>query len=1093
MPKPSRGGGRPPSGKEKKTEAPSIRPDDVYEAEDSDPDELRHADRFDQVENYEYEMPSDFEDEEIDEEMAFTEEDKKMFGHMFDDMDAPASGDEGGSGGSEAEDLLSSGESEKEAGDEEEEGWSDDDEEEEGRGAGSRGQRDEMDELFGDSPSGSSQEEDGQDGSASGDDAGSGEEDEEGDEAAAARHAAMLEAVTGGGAAAARRKRRVKEVVVTEAYPESAYNLAPSANDGELTMADLIQGLGDSKGKLGAARKALERLERRTAPVAAPLPGPIKQRQERKAGYEESKREADKWLPIVKANREAPTLRFTADKAAVPRTTTTAAIAAKHQPENDMENEVAALLQAAGAHSAKAVAEAEEALSMKALTVKEARERQNRLAKMRALLFYHEAKAKRMKKIKSKEYRRKLKKSDQRKAEAAGEGGEDEIRLEQEQAEFDRAKERLTLKHRNTSRWARRAIKRGQTLTDEGTRLAVAEQLRLGQELRQRVDRMKRPKGDDSDASTSASDGEDGSGSEEEEGGNTFAGPAAGRGMGSKAKVAALELLQGGAGADDEAPATGLFALPFMRRALDRKKLEAQQAAQEVLRELEGEGGVEDAAAAAANGGGGAVGRLAFAGTGVDQRKQWERVARKEAAARDGDSDPGSDVEETTEAKARRLGKRLGWQLDDEEEEEEQQRQRAADASTVAVSTADAAAAAGAAAGEVGGAVAMSDGPIGVSMPAPGGKRRSNGGSVLEQVAAQQRGGAAQQDWLFSSRQGETPQAAAGNGAAAGGKRSRKQRQSGAGVSIGPAPASAGERQQNGGAPPAADQQQQQQQQQQEGGEAPQPAFLRSKSFQGGRPGYVFKKGPQGVGYYLDGSEAVKAARAAKQLVRRQKQQQQRGQQQKQQPAAAAGSDSEEERHMKPVQQKQNGGAGLSQAELIGRAFAGDDVAAEFAASKAAEVEGELPKEEVPGVLPGWGIWAGNQREPQWAIDAKKKAAQRKAAAAAGRKDAQLQYVVISEKWDKKSSKYKTPAVPFPYDSKETYERAMRQPLGREYNTDASFRNLTRPALLKDAGVIIEPIRFSKAMAHHDEQAAKKRAPVTTIAGGMPKRSKQRR
>jgi hypothetical protein len=38
----------------------------------------------------------------------------------------------------------------------------------------------------------------------------------------------MLEAVTGGGAAAARRKRRVKEVVVTEAYPESAYNLAPS-------------------------------------------------------------------------------------------------------------------------------------------------------------------------------------------------------------------------------------------------------------------------------------------------------------------------------------------------------------------------------------------------------------------------------------------------------------------------------------------------------------------------------------------------------------------------------------------------------------------------------------------------------------------------------------------------------------------------------------------------------------------------------------------------------------------------------------------------------------------------------------------------
>ena len=35
---------------------------------------------------------------------------------------------------------------------------------------------------------------------------------------------------------------------------------------------------------------------------------------------------------------------------------------------------------------------------------------------------------------------------------------------------------------------------------------------------------------------------------------------------------------------------------------------------------------------------------------------------------------------------------------------------------------------------------------------------------------------------------------------------------------------------------------------------------------------------------------------------------------------------------------------------------------------------------------------------------------------------------------------------------------------------DASFRDLTRPAVLKDAGVIIEPLRFSKAMAQHDEQ-----------------------
>lgn len=111
-----------------------------------------------------------------------------------------------------------------------------------------------------------------------------------------------------------------------------------------------------------------------------------------------------------------------------------------------------------------------------------------------------------------------------------------------------------------------------------------------------------------------------------------------------------------------------------------------------------------------------------------------------------------------------------------------------------------------------------------------------------------------------------------------------------------------------------------------------------------------------------------------------------------------------------------------------------------------------------------------------------------------------------------------------------------------------SFRNLTRPAVLKDAGVIIEPIRFSKHMAQHDEQVGRgvwlgrlrlagqmqaagcgvataasgpgqapaqrqgmalpaprshpvpcclqvgknaKRAAVTTVAGGMPKKSRR--
>lgn len=63
-------------------------------------------------------------------------------------------------------------------------------------------------------------------------------------------------------------------------------------------MADLIAGLGAQAGQLGAARKALERLDAE-APTEAPLPAVVRDRQTRKAGYQEAKRDLTKWQPIV--------------------------------------------------------------------------------------------------------------------------------------------------------------------------------------------------------------------------------------------------------------------------------------------------------------------------------------------------------------------------------------------------------------------------------------------------------------------------------------------------------------------------------------------------------------------------------------------------------------------------------------------------------------------------------------------------------------------------------------------------------------------------------------------------------------------------
>lgn len=703
-------------------------------------------------------------------------------------------------------------------------------------------------------------------------------------------------------------------------------------------VSDLIAGLGtEGRSKLGAARKLLERLERRSAPVAAPLPGPIQARQERKAGYEAAKQEVSKWMPLVKANREVPTLRFTKDNAAVPRLATTAALAAKHVPETEMEAEVAALLESAGAQSAAALAETEEALALKALTVEEARQRREKLAKMRALLFYHELKSKRLKKIKSKEYRRRLKKAEKRKAQAStAEGGmlldEDALRRELEEAEFERAKERLTLKHKNTSRFIRRALKRGGTAPlDQGTKDAVAEQLRLGDELRQRVHRMKgrNEQEGDSEASDDESDydeEDDGKGKED-----------AVRGVSAKLQKAALEMLGSkadnstGQGMEDvAAEKKGLLGLPFMQRALERRREAAAREARAILN------GVGDSDKPS--------GRLMFSGkgSGTAQEAGRETLLQGTSEGDDGDDD---DEHEDVEAKAERLSRAM---------------QRA---------------------NEVKPENPESTSSLKMKLKVKMNANRTNSNEQKQREVKQCRG--------------SSPST---------------------------------------------------------------PHFIPATTFEGSKTGYVFKKGNQGPGYYVDTVPPVAA------------------------PAAVPRQPTEDN---------------VSREELVRRAFAGDDVVMEFAQAKAAEVESELPADDdIPGSLPGWGTWAStSKREPRWLLEAKAKAAAKKAAAAANRKDSNLEFVVISEKWDKKNSKYRTPSVPYPYDSKQTYERAMRQPLGRDFNTESSFRKLTRPSVIKDSGVIIQPIRYSASMAEHvaDRQPATKRPEVMVVAGGMPKRAKKRK
>ena len=432
-----------------------------------------------------------------------------------------------------------------------------------------------------------------------------------------------------------RRERRLEQPKpgsVTEYEKEGMYN-APVEIGGEtLTLDDAIAALTRAKrstgeivdedddvndddddddkpikdGDLnGASLRALRRISKKDA-TPQPARKSVTEKMTRVAAYETTKEDLGKWQPIVQENRKKETLTFEpSSKKMINRKDTLGALKDDFEPRTKMEKEIASILKdQADAFDEEQIAKAEE-LALSKMDPEEAKARRARLAKMKALMFYHERKAARLKKIKSKDYHRREKRANKMKAKKNGElmgdgndeddlgltmddddfdenGLDSEGRTAEERREYFRVRERVLLKHRNTSRWAKRAIKKGIAHLP-GTREAMAEQHRLAQQLKQKVNAP----GDDSsdeDGANRDSESEFESGSEEEE-----EDPEQRR---KRAKQKALDALYQANGGDEDLPeglSKGVFALPFMKRAQEKKKLETTEAAKAILEEMQRE------------------------------------------------------------------------------------------------------------------------------------------------------------------------------------------------------------------------------------------------------------------------------------------------------------------------------------------------------------------------------------------------------------------------------------------------------------------------------------------------------------------------
>ncbi|KAG7550009.1 hypothetical protein ISN45_Aa06g008420 [Arabidopsis thaliana x Arabidopsis arenosa] len=383
------------------------------------------------------------------------------------------------------------------------------------------------------------------------------------------RHTRMLQDVTGLPIAAFQGESKSKRVVFTEPYPESEFNPTRDVLEGIslTTIDDLMEPLQGLPGYSQLSNMIFRMRKDTQSLVHAPLTKPEREKLERNVVKELVDKVFNNWVPLVKRNREAPTVYFNEDVNV--GYSTVGAIASQFQPRTEFEMKMASLL------DDNDIWEAHKEDGARLLEFNEASfvsmedhiKRRNHVAKMRSMLFRVDLKSKRIKKIKSKTYHR-LKNKDLNKSGVGAFMDPEMAKEEAKKQEVRRVKERMTLKHKNAGPWAKRMLRLGLDRKYDGTRAAIAEQLQINATLSRKMNSTK------DESSSDEEDLNDGSYQDTCK-------------LIAEAKENTLKILE-----DDEVPISGLMSLPFMARAVKKKNEEAKRE-HEKYEEFENSGGAE--------------------------------------------------------------------------------------------------------------------------------------------------------------------------------------------------------------------------------------------------------------------------------------------------------------------------------------------------------------------------------------------------------------------------------------------------------------------------------------------------------------------
>jgi U3 small nucleolar RNA-associated protein 14 len=392
----------------------------------------------------------------------------------------------------------------------------------------------------------------------------------------------------------------------------------------KLTLADLQPTVKDPN--LMKSLKMLHNSEK-AGPQAynGGIPGklepPLAKRQQdrldRATAYDKSKETLNRWVDTVKRNRRAEHVSFPLpdlDALSAPGTKELIPMTLS-QPLTSLEATIQNIMQESGlvpqkSQSADHQEQPFEELPGRTMLTEEVQARRAELRKARELIFREEVRARRIKKIKSKSYRRVHRKDREKMAhkehaalEAAGFLNSDE---ERERNDRRRAEERMGARHRE-SKWAKGVKASGRATWDEEARAGVTDLARRDEELRRRIEGKKVTDSGASESEISSSDSEDNVDSFGSDGGS-------GRKLWEK-----LEELD--ASGTVSLPQSKLASMAFMQKAEALRKA-ANDAEIKQLRQDLGGDGVEEVEATLPE----SAGRLKF---GSQEKLQQSRKAKQ--------------------------------------------------------------------------------------------------------------------------------------------------------------------------------------------------------------------------------------------------------------------------------------------------------------------------------------------------------------------------------------------------------------------------------------------------------------------------------